>query len=73
MVLLLWRKDWAVVFVATDDRADVAFGAGKIDLGYEVGAVGEGGAVFPLEDVATAGVVIGEGVGERIVGLGVAL
>jgi hypothetical protein len=57
---------------ALDDGADVAAGAGETDLIDEGGAVGQGGATIPFEDVAAAGIVIGQGEGERIVGLGVA-
>src|ERR1700729_1488998 len=40
------------MFVTAEDGADVAFGAGEINLRDKDGAVGEGGAAFPFEDVA---------------------
>jgi hypothetical protein len=67
------RKDGAIVVVAAEDGADVAFGGWEIDLGEEGGAVGGGGAALPFEDVAATSVVIGQRVGERAVGVGVAL
>ena len=51
-----------------EDGEHVGAGAGKLDVVEEGGAVGGGGAGLPFEDVAAAGVVIGEGEGGGIVG-----
>src|SRR5436190_3805933 len=51
------------------DVEGVLASAGKIHLGEERGAVGPGGAFVPAEDVGASGVVIGECVGNGIIGV----
>lgn len=50
------------------DRKDVGPGSRKGNLIEEGGAVGRGGIGHPLEDVAAAGIVVGKGEGDGIVG-----
>jgi len=51
---------------------DVGLGAGKGNLVHENGAIGASGAAIPFENVGAAGVVIGQGEREGVVGLRVA-
>ncbi len=57
---------------AAHDGMDVTFRAGEGDLVHEGRAVGDGGAMPPLENVGAAGVVIREGEREGVVRLRVA-
>ena len=57
------------MLVPRRDGFDISLGAGKPDVLYKHGAVGCCVTFVPFEDVTAAGVVISEGVRERIVGV----
>jgi len=67
------REKPAVMFVTAEDRANVFARAGKINPFNERCAVRRGRAVVPLQRASATGVVVGERVRQRIVGLLMAL
>ncbi|MDB6066656.1 MAG: hypothetical protein JWR26_2864 [Pedosphaera sp.] len=67
------RENGAVMLAAAHHGTHVILGARKGDLIEEDGAVGGGGAMLPFENVAAAGIVIGQGVGDWIIRFRIAL
>ncbi len=63
----------AVALITLSHRNDIGLGAGEGDLIHEGGTVGGGSAGVPFEQVAAAGIVVGEGIRDGIISPGVAL
>lgn len=69
--VFLGRENGLVMLVTAQHDLHITFCSGKTNLPDEGGAVRRGAALLPFENVAAAGVVIGQGVGQGIVGVGI--